>query len=443
MSRSIGIDTTLPPKLDLYVGANSHIFQPPRTPSASSSLYRSTASTASGFQSGTISRKRTRHGSYTPNRIASYHTDENAWSPSASGQSSTLLTPGLMSPAPLVNTQYILAAGFETPTATTTSSLDKSDNYTASPDHANRGGRGWDDGSGIDSDSYFPQQLFALGREINGRPRVPKGQPPQEGWGKAVQSVVGAAGRLWNFCKMNAFQGFYAGGGQGFRVDSPKLPLAVDRNIYEKIEDKRNFFRLQREPSSIPGCFPEEDFIPNYMSQTHTTPERPAKKIRRETCTGDLRANWVLIGSFSNSRESSPNRVSARKVPLVNTSGGRASSKRAKRPILSGSRPSQTSCAGSPALRPDRPASFASSRSPLAIAKHGSPVSVEAQKHAVRMRRREIEEDAHLKRFNQQLKAMIKEGREALGTKIVVDHEVDDLTDEGYGEGDCFDDIVK
>jgi hypothetical protein len=443
ISHSIGIDTTLPPKLDLYAGANSHIFQPPRTPSASSSLYQSTASTASGFQSGTTSRKRSRHDFYSPNRIANYPTDDNAWSPSASEQSSMLLTPGLMSPAPLVNTQYILAAGFETPTATTASILDRSETYTASPDHACRAGRGWDDGGGIDSDSYFPQQLFALGREVNGRPRVPKGQPPREGWGKAVQSVVGVAGRLWNFCTMNAFQGFYAGGGQGFHMDSPKLPLAVERNIYEEMEDKRNVYRSQREPSSIPGCFPEEDFIPEYMSQTHTTPERPAKKLRREKCVGDLRANWVMVGRFSNSKESSPTRVSARKVPPVNTSGGRASSRGSKRPILSASKPSQTSCAGSPALRPDRSASFASSRSPLTTAKHGSPISVEAQKHAVRMRRREAEEDAHLKRFNQQLKAMIKEGKEALGTKIVVEDEVDDMTDEGYGEGDCFDNIVK
>lgn len=54
-----------------------------------------------------------------------------------------------------------------------------------------------------------------------------------------------------------------------------------------------------------------------------------------------------------------------------------------------------------------------------------------------------MEDDAHLKRFNQQLKAMIKEGKEALGTKIVVEHEMGDLTDEGYAEGDGFDDIVK
>lgn len=444
--RSVDSDIAFSPKLELFSGANLHLFQPPRTPSASSSLYQSRASIASGYESGarTTNRKRSRHDSYTPNRIATYTADGNFWSPSASGQSSAVLSPGLMSPSPLVNTQYILAAGFDTTTATTASALDRSNSYAVLPDHVFRGGRGWDDGSVIVSDSYDPQPSCALGREVNGRPRIFTGQPPREGWVKTVQSVVGVAGRLWNFCKMNAFHGFYAGGGQGFRIDPVKKgPLSIEEDTLKNLEDKINDYRLQREPSSIPGFFPEEDFIPDYMSQTRTRPERPAKKIRHEKGAGDLRANWVMIGNPSASRASSPSRVSARKVPLAYNPGWKLRGRGMKRPILSASRPSQTSCAGSPALRPDRPASFASARSPLGSPKHESPVSVEAQKHAARMRRQEMEDDAHLKRFNQQLKAMIKEGKEALGTKIVVEHEVDDMTDEGYAEGDSFDDIVK
>ena len=47
------------------------------------------------------------------------------------------------------------------------------------------------------------------------------------------------------------------------------------------------------------------------------------------------------------------------------------------------------------------------------------------------MRRRELEEDANLKRFNQQLKAMIKEGKEALGTTIEVLEPADENDVEG------------
>lgn len=446
ISRFTDNELIFSPKLNLHVGANSHLFQPPRTPSASGSLYQSTASIASGYESSTFttSRKRSRQDAFTPNRIATYAPDGNFWSPSASAQSSTVLTPGLMSPSPLVNTQYILAAGFDTPTATAASALERSNVYATSPDLVLRGGRGWDTGSGMVSDSYFPQASCALAREANGRPRILTGQPPRESWVKTVQSVVGVAGRLWNFCKMNAFHGFYAGGGQGFRIDSfEKSPLPVVEDPSKKLEDRTRDYELHREPSSIPGYFPEEDFIPDYMSQTSASPERPAKKLRHEEGAGDLRANWVMIGNLSASRASSPTRVPARRVPLVHTPGSRARGKGVKRPILSPSRPSQTSCAGSPALRPDRPASFASARSPLGTPKHKSPVSVEAQKHAARLRRQEMEDDAHMKRFNQQLKAMIREGREALGTKIVVEHEVDDMTDEGYAEGDYFDDIEK
>lgn len=433
-------------KLDLHGGANSHIFQPPRTPSASGSLYQSTASIASGYESGTYttSRKRSRQDSFTPNRVATYAPDGNFWSPSASAQSSTVLTPGLMSPSPLVNTQYILAAGFDTPTATATSALERSNVCATTPDLVFRGGRSWDTGSGMISDSYFPLASCALAREANGRPRILTGAPPRESWAKTVHNVVGVAGRLWNFCKMNAFHGFYAGGGQGFRIDPFKnTPLPVREGSFRTLEGRTSDYELHRELPSIPGNFPEEDFIPDYMSQTPTSPERPAKKLRHEEGAGDLRANWVMIGNLSASRASSPTRVSARKVSLAHTPGWKARGKGVKRPIVSPSRPSQTSFAGSPTLRPDRPASFASARSPLGTPKHESPVSVEAHKHAARRRRQEMEDDAHLKRFNQQLKAMIREGREALGTKIVVEHEVDDMTDEGYAEGEYFDDIVK
>ncbi len=58
------------------------------------------------------------------------------------------------------------------------------------------------------------------------------------------------------------------------------------------------------------------------------------------------------------------------------------------------------------------------------------------QRHAARIRKRDLAEDANLKRFNSQLKAMIKEGKEALGTKFEVEEA--ELADEDYAEGDYF-----
>jgi hypothetical protein len=55
-----------------------------------------------------------------------------------------------------------------------------------------------------------------------------------------------------------------------------------------------------------------------------------------------------------------------------------------------------------------------------------SPASIEAQRYAARIKKEEQEADESIRRFNAQLQAMIREGKEALGTRIEVD-EVDEL----------------
>ncbi|MCJ1465508.1 hypothetical protein MMC07_004126 [Pseudocyphellaria aurata] len=344
-----------------------------------------------------------------------------------------------MSPIPFVNTQYKLAGGLDTPTGAFALAMDRSDTYATSPELALRGGRGWERSSAISSDSYFPQISPLLEREGNGRPRHHASQLNRAGWGKTVYNV---AGKVWEFCRANAFRGFYSGGGQGYRMPATPQLMSCEQSVWEELEEKNDALNNARESNSVPGCFPDEDFIPDYMSQNHTTPLRPAKRVQREKGEGDLRANWVMIGSASPARVSSPTRISARKVPALSSPGRRPVSRFGRRPILPASRPS-TSFAGSPGLRSDRPASFASSRSPITTPNHESPVNLEVQRHAARMKKRELEEDAHLKRFNQQLKAMIKEGKEALGTTFEIEDEADSMIDEGYAEGDYFDEIGK
>lgn len=68
---------------------------------------------------------------------------------------------------------------------------------------------------------------------------------------------------------------------------------------------------------------------------------------------------------------------------------------------------------------------------------------MEAQRFAAKARKRDMEEEANLRRLNQQLKAMIREGRQALGTRVEIEDDVDELTDEGYAEGDLFDERAK
>jgi len=397
--------------IDHNVGAQVHLFQLPQTPSSSTYLHASTNSLASHDEDGHPSRKRSRRSSYEACRTR----DSDL---GLSTGAIALETPGALSPAPFVNTRYTLAGGLDTPTTTFTSSTE----YAVSPDVTARGGRGWQTNTRANSDSYFPQ----ISRERNGRARLCR--PPSNNWGKTIYNVFGVAGKAWEFCRAN-FRGFYAGGGPGYRMRPPDN----DESLWHSYNEKDQGLQRWERETSIPGGFPDKDFIPDYLAQDHTTPQRPAKRLQTEK-GGDLNASWVMVSGAPVSRDASPTRIAARKVPSKASPGRRPISKAGQRPILPASRPSLTSFAGSPALRSGYPASFAPSRSPIPSPKHESPVSTDVQRHAARLRKRELEDDANLKRFNQQLKAMIKEGKQALGTKVEVEDEFDSVVDEGYGE---------
>lgn len=434
MPGSLNFDSTLAPKLDINVGARTHFFQPPRTPSASSSLHRSTPSTNTQDASNTASRKRTRHDSPASDQTISNSERSHAWYPPASDGSAVL------SPAPFVNTKYELAGGLDTPTAAALSVMDLGEeNCRASPELHLRGGRGFR-GFEHASDSYFPRNTIALMRESNGRSRIPASPRITNSLGKAVYSVVGAAGRVLEFCRATAFRGFYAGGGKWYEMKTPSRDVNGEQSIWLDVENDNVIFHCEQEKGLVPGRFPDEDYIPDYMSHDHTTPPRGAKRIRRDKGIGEVSTSWVMVENTPVSRETSPTRLSHRKLPSATTPGRKTTVKLGRRPILPASRPSLTSYAGSPGLRSDRPASFASTRSPITSPRRESPVNADVQRHAARMRKRELEEDANLKRFNLQLKAMIKEGKEALGTKFEVE---DEPVDEGYVEGEYFYDRGK
>lgn len=456
MSGTFTSNHTLPLKLDWNLG---HFFQPPTTPSASSSLHLSTASRGPN-ESNSTSRKRSRHNSLQSHQ--STPISSTGWSESTSGPPSVLLTPGLMSPTPLASSQYTLAGGLDTPTAAVASALERDDygygRYT--PDASERRGRSWSNNADQSAghaafDGYFPPVLSTTSGVNRVRGSATSVQPANHGWGTAVFGAVGVAFKVLDFCKNSAFRGFFAGGGQGYQIGSASSPQVDEQSIWQDIEEKGDSHQLrQRMTTSIPGQFPEEDVVPQYMSQDHTSPSRPSKKVQREKGEGDIRSNWIMVACSPASRESSPSRVTARKVPSASASSpGRRSTvinarpalgKGARRPILPASRPSLSSHAGSPALRPNGPASYASTRSsPTTTPKYESPVTLEAQRYAAKARKREVEEEANLRRLNRQLKAMIREGKQALGTRVEIEDDVDELTDEGYAEGDLFDERAK
>ncbi|KAI4112383.1 MAG: hypothetical protein LQ345_006460 [Seirophora villosa] len=438
---SVPSETALPPKLDVNVGAKSYFFQPP-VPSAADTLQQSTTLLSSQDVTPVTSRKRSRHQYSLSDSATPCHGTTGTWTVSPG-----FSTPNLASPAPFVNTQYRLAGGLDTPTAALATSLELVDDNGASPGMAVRGGFRRK-ARGISPEDYFGCIQSTLPRESNGRPRIYRKHPPKDGWGGTVYTILGAAGKVWDFCKTSAFRGFYAGKGPGYAIRPATQHAAEAKSLqwHDDLDEKGFAFEERAgQHANIPGRFPAEDFIEDYMLQDHRTPPRAAKKIQRAKGEGELRENWVMVGrSPGASRDGSPVRLSARKLPPSSASGRRPMVRAERRALISGHAPSLTSHAGSPRMRSDRPASFASPRSPLTSSpKRESPVSVEVQRHAARIRRRELEEDANLKRFNRQLKAMIREGKEALRTTVEVEDDCDLAVDEGYIEGDYLEEREK
>ncbi|KAL8674217.1 MAG: hypothetical protein Q9168_001385 [Polycauliona sp. 1 TL-2023] len=416
-------EAALPPKLDINVGAKSHLFQPPAQ-SAFETLQQSTNSINRDNVASSSKRKRSRHQYSLSDPATPNPTANKTWT----AQPSYNDTPNIASPMPFVNTQYRLAGGLDTPTA----ALSKSTVFGEDALLPNSA-RCRSFYRGMSNEDYFTSVPSALSREANGRPRLQPNQMPNEGWGR---TVYGVAGKVWKFCKSNAFMGFYAGKGRGYALTPPVYSLNQESQLWHDMDEKDPEPRERQEMISIPGRYPE-DFIEDYMVQDHTTPPRAAKKIQRSKGEGDMRENWVMVGrSPLSSREGSPVRLSNRKLPPSSASGRRPITRTGRRLVLPANRPSLTSQAGSPGMRSDRPASFASTRSPVTTPKHESPVNADVQRHAARMRRRELEEDAELKKINRQLKAMIKQGKEALQTTVEVTEESDAPIDEGYIEGD-------
>lgn len=177
MPGSFALDTILPPKLDINVGAKSLFFQPP---SASSSLQTSTASLSAQHVNRTTSRKRSRHDSGLSDQATPFKAQSHA--------------------SPSNTSQYRLGGGLDTPTARL--NMDEEGGYRTSPDVHVRGFGGYKSAP----DSYFPRSPSALSRESNGRPRQHASPRSQDGLGKAVYGMVQVAGKVWDFCRTTAFK---------------------------------------------------------------------------------------------------------------------------------------------------------------------------------------------------------------------------------------------
>ncbi|KAJ5569588.1 uncharacterized protein N7459_009018 [Penicillium hispanicum] len=199
------------------------------------------------------------------------------------------------------------------------------------------------------------------------------------GWGR---TVINAVGKVLDLCWSSAFRGFYAGGGQGYDMQAgPQAPFSPNWQPASISAEKDHIFR-----TPIPGQYPEEDIDGNWV----VIPAEPTDPFvgNEDSGSPSLRARRVH-------QASSPRRRSA-VMPRLG-----------RRPAV-------------PSVRPSTPTRNTALSSPRS---RDGPASADMQRYAAQMRRKEREEDASIKRLNRQLQAMIREGKEALGTTV----EVDDL----------------
>jgi hypothetical protein len=437
--------------------ARPPLFVPPRSPSATSYLARSHSSTHQAVsKSDSLKRKRVRRNDYA---------SDSTPTPRQTSQCE--------SPAAFVNTRYRIAGGVDTPLA---AELDAEERHEEDLRELDYRQNRMTLVARQNSASYFPRTpaVGASDRRV-GRKRAHTDN--QSGWGRAVVNLVGGvAGKVLNFCWNGAFRGFHAGGGQAYGMTSD-TPAIVEQSAWMDVDEKDDVFNKHYKAqhyhnlTPVPGQFPEEGFIDDYMSQPQAyRAVQPSTPVPRADVGGSsLRSNWVLVNNSDG-----PDKRHRTSVLPAYKDPRTTSERPMSRPSLTaaGNRarlaPSRPSLAGSPGFNAKRPASFASpraspgrssanetecriasspghrrTRSSMAsprrttevVCRPGvtTPNSPDVQRFEKKIRRKERQEDESIQRLNKQLQDMIKEGKEALGTRIEIEDDPDE--DEGYGEG--------
>ncbi|KAK7523727.1 hypothetical protein IWZ03DRAFT_365363 [Phyllosticta citriasiana] len=403
----------VPPVLDTTPAPpfGAHIYQPPRTPSEQSS-------------SAASSRKRSRLGppNKEPRHTPPCSASANGWSNISKAEA--LLRSEAASPVPFVTTRYRLAGGLDTPGLTAAAASDVDVDLRTQP-YANYRRR-W---TVNESEDARLRPTIATGAKRKSPPNMkPPGQWPQCLW----SFVGGVAGKVWEFARTSAFKGFYAGGGKGYEIPS------AGQHANAREDEARGYstgfsayesFDFNATP--IPGQFPVDDIWGSVDSPT----ERPVKRQHVESGSG-----WVLVERRD--AQSSP-RLATRRLPAGTTAPRVATSRPAYRRSVPGRLTSPT-VPGSSSLR--SPSSLSAPRSPMHSRHDSAPsggslrspgsLPVEVHEYETRRRKEERQADASIRKINAQLKAMIREGREALGTRVEIVDDVDtEMFDEGYSEG--------
>nr|POE87963.1 hypothetical protein CFP56_11192 [Quercus suber] len=400
-------------------GRNAHFFQPPKSPAV-------TPATPSSYTANdyftTGSKKRSRadtsygaHWNATPHATHCLTSGDGAYNNSAFGQGSSAL----------VNERYRLAAGHDTPSLQATAEIE--DIHFDTEDISRRRVRDC-------SLEARPRDKYAmpagpLARERNG---VARGAAMQDGspttWTGLAFNLVG---KVFTF-GTSMIRGFYAGQGEGFEFrHDPRPDLFASQHDFGS-------------STPVPGQWHDDEFLGDFEQDNPSSSPAPTKPLPKRRQTD--RDAWVMVGTSEvpeagARRTQSGSTASRNGYTPMRPQASRASSRRSMAPLLR-RQSSQVSYAGSPGLLPAfdgaRRASVAPTRSPHSRRNSGENgfnayVSPEAERFAKRQAKQDRATDKAMSSMTKRLEDLIRQGQEALGTKISiegVDAEFD--TDEGF-----------
>ena len=395
--------------------------------------------------------------------------------------STTYFSSALPSPAPFVNTRYEIKGGLDTPSIEIEQRYEsweqsKAGDYIGAQ-HSRLQPRA--DLCQMAHESVPETPEWGLTNTIHSKRKL---APDKPGWTRTLVGTMG--GIAWkgiNFAFTTAFRGFYAGGGTGYDM-SVTEPVMVEGNHWQEMNNREDVFNedheptLARERTPIPGQFPEDDPevspVPHHRYQLSKSRHLMEGKENHNLIKDD----WTVVQNEEvDEVHSSPHgrNRSLHSAPLHRTASNASIAGTRLRPTQQ-RRSSLVSQAGSPSIRRHRPASFASprslhrsshpelsrtSRSPSPSKSHPSlsadlprasvgarsnrlngtltPTSPDVQQFERKVRLKEKKEDENIRRLNKQLRDMIREGKEALKTKIDVEsgESEEEDEDEGYAEG--------
>ena len=250
-------------------GRNAHLFQPPKSPALVATT-PAHASTSTDYFANGASRKRARPTS-------SYHEQPqgNDWNIPPTWTATTPHDDDVFGSGPnsMVNEQYNLAGGYDTPGLVVNTDLD----HTIDQDVQ---ARKWTRDRDATFGSSGPSLQGALARERNGVPRMAdltEGKN-QVSWTRFAFSLVGKAFTFGT----SVFKGFYAGGGDGYDFNEKHGYDGISSHFHDD------------PPTPVPGQW-QSDFFGDFEQDNPISPPsselRPPNK-RRQTDKDEWGFDW-------------------------------------------------------------------------------------------------------------------------------------------------------